>query len=303
MIQHLYRTLKVHYAASEAEILIALAQYLYKQGSKADPNTINAVKHYLLNPQVRPLYDQQLLSEYPDTETEGYRPQHLGTFFEVSNQAAMLKELNKAVRELKTVNQTLEKRITKMRSEEKIYRFPIRDRELLDVNYQLFSRNFSSDGAKTVYLSLLQILARHKKPVRYLLYSESKGFSYVRYYEYTLLKFKTDGRKKYLLARATPDELAQKGITQVEPALAVDGPLFQSRLLLDRAQPMYLEEAAIDHLIEEVLVMYDYAIESIQTFNEAVLRVKQQHVEKFFAAKALKDAAEKMKLAKHLPQE
>ncbi|MDO5686364.1 MAG: hypothetical protein Q4G42_03095 [Neisseria sp.] len=303
---NLYRILDVHYAAPEAEILIALAGYLYKQGDNADPKVVSAVKQWLLNPDARPLYNKQLLIEFPDQPTEGYRPEYLGTFFELKDQAVMLKELNRAVRDLKSVNQTLEQRITQLRSEEKIYRFPMRDREYLEVNYRLFARNFTNAGAKTLYFSALQIMARYKKPVRHLLYTEAKGFSYIRYYEYIILKFKVEGRKKYLLARATPEELIAKGITAVEPSLVGDGVLFKSRLLIDNKNPMYLEEAAIDHLTEETLHMLDYAIESIQTFNEAVLRVKQQQVERFLEDKAVKDAAERVKLVKftqYQPQE
>ena len=284
MLTNLYQALDINFNASEAEILIALAHYLYKQGDQADAQVVADTKQWLLNEAARPLYDKQLLQEYPETHIDDdNKPKYLGIFFEIKDQVAMLQELRRAARELKNANEVLDSRISQLRSEEKIYRFPIRDRELLDINYQAFSRYFVNEGAKTVYFSLLQILARHRRPVRYMLYTESNGYSYIRYYEYTILKFKIEGRKKYLLARATPEELAQKGITMVEPSIVADGSIFRSRLLIDNKNPMYLEEAAIDHLIEEVLVIYDYAIDAIQTFNEASLKIKQKQVDKLLS--------------------
>ena len=45
-IVNLYEKLDVHFAAVEAEILIALARYQYKNGDKADPTIVADVKQW-----------------------------------------------------------------------------------------------------------------------------------------------------------------------------------------------------------------------------------------------------------------
>ncbi|MBQ9618995.1 MAG: hypothetical protein IJR44_00715, partial [Neisseriaceae bacterium] len=260
-------------------------------------------KQWLLNSSTRQMYNSQLRLENPDLETSEYKPDYLGIFFEIDDQATMLRQLKNAAKDLKNTNEILGKRISQLRSEEKIYKFPVRDRELLDINYQLFTKHFVNEAAKTIYFSMLQVLARHKKPVRYLLYTESNGYSYIRYYEYIILKFKIEGRKRYILSRATPEYLKSKGIEQVEPSIHDDGSMYRSRLQISIKNPMFVEEAGIDHIIEEVLELYDNAIESIETFNESVLRVKQQQVERFLADKAIKKAMEEEKKKKKVVQE
>ena len=79
--------------------------------------------------------------------------------------------------------------------------------------------------------------------------------------------------------------------------------MYRSRLQISIKNPMFVEEAGIDHIIEEVLELYDNAIESIETFNESVLRVKQQQVERFLADKAIKKAMEEEKKKKKVVQE
>lgn len=293
-IVNLYEKLDVHFAAVEAEILIALARYQYKNGDKADPTVISDVKQWLLNPAVRPLYNQQLLAEYPKTQTEGYTPEYLGIFFNIKNQAIMLRELRNAAKELKDANEILGGRISQMRSEEKLYRSPSRDSKIQNVNYHAFSKNFINDEAQSIYFTLLHLLALNRRPVRHLLYTENKSYSYIRYYEYVLMKFKVEGRKKYLLARATPEELAAKGIQNVEPTRDTDGPLFRSRLPIDKnnsVSPFFLtENEAFDHIIDEIQDIYDYAIESISTFNEAILQMKHAQMERLLSSKIVKDA-------------
>lgn len=302
-MRNLYEILDTHIESSEAEILIALARYQHKNGDKADPQVIAEAKQWLLNSSTRQMYNSQLRLENPDLETSEYKPDYLGIFFEIDDQATMLRQLKNAAKDLKNTNEILGKRISQLRSEEKIYKFPVRDRELLDINYQLFTKHFVNEAAKTIYFSMLQVLARHKKPVRYLLYTESNGYSYIRYYEYIILKFKIEGRKRYILSRATPEYLKSKGIEQVEPSIHDDGSMYRSRLQISIKNPMFVEEAGIDHIIEEVLELYDNAIESIETFNESVLRVKQQQVERFLADKAIKKAMEEEKKKKKVVQE
>lgn len=293
-IVNLYEKLDVHFAAVEAEILIALARYQYKNGDKADPTIVADVKQWLLNPAVRPLYDQQLLAEYPKIKTDGYTPEYLGIFFNIKNQAVMLRELRNAAKELKEANEILGGRISQLRSEEKLYRSPSHSHEIQNVNYHAFAKNFVNDEAQSIYFTLLHLLALNRRPVRHLLYTESKTFSYIRYYEYTLMKFKVEGRKKYLLARATPEELHAKGVENVEPTRDTDGPLFHSRLLIDQnhsVSPFFLTETeAFDHVIDEIQEIYDYAIESISTFNEAILNMKHAQMERLLSSKIVKDA-------------
>lgn len=286
-MNHLYRILNIHFASSEPEILLALARYEHRHHPEPDPQVIKETKEYLLNPVLRQLYDRQLLQSHPDTETENYTPVALDEFFKAQEKVALLQNMNNTLTELKDINNMLETRIDSLRSEEKIYRFPLRDRELLDVNFQLFARGISDECTKTVFLSAMQILAQHKKPVRYLLCTESRGYSYVRYYEYVILKFRLGARKKYFLSCAGVDELAAKGIRNTEPARAGDGALFRSRILIDSENPAFLEDAAIDRIIEETLALFNHAIESIRTFNEAVVRIKKQRVENFLAKRIM----------------
>lgn len=288
MLINLYEALQLNFDASEEEILVALARYIYNNPDSANPQVIEDTKRYLLNSSIRTMYDNQLKEEFPEIADQKYPETNIGVMFNIQDKEQMLLSLNKSILELKQTDEVLSHRIEQMRGEEKIYRFPTRNREYLDVDFNSLSRNFVSDGAKTAYLSLLQIFAKNGLPVRHLFYTENNQFSYIRYYEYTVLKFKATGRKKYFLVMATPEELAAKGIEHVEPATASDGSLFNSRLLIDKKNPAYLEEAAIDHIIEESQAMYDHAIESIKTFNETVVNHKRRKMEEVMAERAVK---------------
>lgn len=284
---NLYELLGVHIKATEPEILVALSRLEYKS-EDGNEEVAQAVKKYLLNQEVREMYNQQLLAEFPNLEDEKYVPIDVSILFEVTDHNSLLARLTEENNKLVMTNSTLESQIAKLRAEEKIYRFPVRDRELLDINDRFFYRTFSSPGAKTVFASLLQILINNKRTTKHVIYTESKGFSYARVYEYIILKYKVKGKKKYLLSRFSCDALKEKGLTQVEPATSSDGTIYQSRILVDSNNPMYLEDLAIDHIIQETLSVYDYTIECIQSFNEAVLEIKKQRAEDYQNYKANK---------------
>ncbi len=278
---NLYELLGVHMKASEPEILVALARLEYKAEDNSE-EIAQAVKRYLLSEEVREVYNQQLLAECPNLMEEKYHPIDVSILFEITDKNGLLTRLQDEYNKLSLTNSTLEAQIQRLRTEEKIYRFPVRNRELLDINDRFFYRSFSSTGAKTVFASLLQILINNKRTTKNVIYTESKGFSYARVYEYIILKYKVKGRKKYILSRFDPHYLREeKGLSLIEPATPADGSIYQTRILIDADNPMYLEDLAIDHVIQEALSVYDYTIECIQTFNEAVLEIKKQRNEDF----------------------